>query len=120
MTEEPGTSLLRPYLMTSGTGPAKDDQSLEIEAQVMTSRLGAASSRKLTFKQPGNGFLCRNTMSVAEVAGHARACTSAWPGCWVADLAELGYVVVRRAGRTTTRHDLGMIERVIRGLEAIH
>ena len=57
-------------------------------------------------------------MSVAEVAamlglhiGVARVL--------VADLAELGYVVVRRPANHNSQ-DLGMIERVIRGLEAIH
>ncbi|MEU8631473.1 DUF742 domain-containing protein [Amycolatopsis sp. NPDC048633] len=114
MAEEP--SLLRPYLMTSGRAQPVD-QSLEIEAQVMTSRLGAASHPKLTFERQEIVSLCRNTMSVAEVAamlglhiGVARVL--------VADLAELGYVVVRRPASDS--HDLGMIERVIRGLEAIH
>ena len=65
MTEEP--SLLRPYLMTSGRAQPVD-QSLEIEAQVMTSRLGAASHPKLTFERQEIVSLCRNTMSVAEVA----------------------------------------------------
>jgi hypothetical protein len=56
-------------------------------------------------------------MSIAEIAaklsmhiGVARVL--------VADLAALGYVVVRRPN-TKPSQDLGMIERVIRGLEAI-
>ncbi|NBH07207.1 DUF742 domain-containing protein [Amycolatopsis sp. SID8362] len=117
MTEEPDISLLRPYLMTSGRAQPVD-QTLEIEAQVMTSRLGAASHPKLTFERQEIVSLCRSTMSVAEVAamlglhiGVARVL--------VADLAELGYVVVRRPANHN-KHDLGMIERVIRGLEAIH
>ncbi|HKN54227.1 MAG TPA: DUF742 domain-containing protein [Amycolatopsis sp.] len=117
MTEEPDISLLRPYLMTSGRAQPVDT-SLEIEAQVMTSQLGAASHPQLTFERQEIVSLCRSTMSVAEVAamlglhiGVARVL--------VADLAQLGYVVVRRPGNHTS-HDLGMIERVIRGLEAIH
>jgi hypothetical protein len=113
---EPDISLLRPYLLTSGRARPVD-QSLEIEAQVLTSTLGAASHQSLTFERRDIVALCRTSMSVAEVAamlglhiGVARVL--------VADLAELGYVVVRRPG-STPAHDLGMIERVIRGLEEI-
>jgi hypothetical protein len=116
MTEDPDTSLLRPYLLTSGRAQPVD-QSLEIEAQVMTSRQGTAGRPKLTFERQEIVALCRTAMSVAEVAadlglhiGVARVL--------VADLAEQGHVVVRRPEHPTSP-DLGMIERVIRGLEAI-
>jgi uncharacterized protein DUF742 len=113
---DPDVTLLRPYLLTSGRAQPVD-HTLEIEAQVVTSQLGAASHPRLTFERRDIVALCRTTMSVAEVAamlglhiGVARVL--------VADLAALGYVVVRRpAGRLS--QDLGMIERVIRGLEAI-
>lgn len=116
MEEEPDVSLLRPYLITSGrAGPV--DETLEIEAQVVTSRRGAASHAELTFEHRDIVALCQRTMSVAEIAamlglhiGVARVLVS--------DLAELGYVVVRRP-ETKPAQDLGMIERVIRGLEAI-
>jgi len=109
-------SLLRPYLMTSGRAKPVDD-TLEIEAQVVTSQLGATSHPELSFERRDIVALCRKTMSVAEIAamlglhiGVARVL--------VADLAALGYVVVRRPA-TKPSQDLGMIERVIRGLEAI-
>jgi hypothetical protein len=109
-------SLLRPYLLTAGRAQPVDG-TLEIEAQVLTSRLGAASYQKLTFERREIVSLCRETKSVAEVAamlglhiGVARVL--------VADLAALGYVVLRRPAGAFTK-DLGMIERVIRGLEAI-
>jgi hypothetical protein len=109
-------SLLRPYLLTSGRA-RPIDQTIEIEAQVLTSSLGAASHPNLTFERRDIVALCRTSMSVAEVAamlglhiGVARVL--------VADLAALGYVVVRRPG-TTPSQDLGMIERVIRGLKEI-
>ncbi|MEC3979447.1 DUF742 domain-containing protein [Amycolatopsis sp. H20-H5] len=116
MTEEPDISLLRPYLLTAGRAQPID-QTLEIEAQVLTSRLGAASYSKLSYERLQIVSLCRNTMSVAEIAamlglhiGVARVL--------VADLVALGYVVVRRPGNHNS-HDLDMIERVIRGLETI-
>jgi hypothetical protein len=109
-------TLLRPYLMTSGrTKPV--DHTLEIEAQVMTSRLGAASHPDLTFERRDIISLCRETRSVAEVAallklhiGVARVL--------VADLAAAGYVVIRRP-EAKLPQDLRMIERVIRGLESL-
>ncbi|HEY3261536.1 MAG TPA: DUF742 domain-containing protein [Pseudonocardiaceae bacterium] len=113
---DPDVSLLRPYLLTSGrTQPV--DQTLEVEAQVLTSQLGAAAHDSLAFERRDIVELCRVTMSVAEVAailglhiGVARIL--------VADLAELGYVIVRRPA-TQLNQDIDMIERVIRGLEAI-
>jgi hypothetical protein len=114
--QDPDVSLLRPYLLTSGRAKPVDN-TLEIEAQVVTSQLGAASQLNLTFERRDIVNLCRKTMSVAEIAamlglhiGVAKVL--------VADLAALGYVVVRRPGNKPSQ-DLGMIERVIRGLEAI-
>ena len=114
---EPEVSPLRPYLLTSGRAKPIDE-TLEIEAQVLTSRLGAASTANLSFERRDIVNLCHATMSIAEIAarlsmhiGVARVL--------VADLAALGYVVVRRPN-TKPSQDLGMIERVIRGLEAIH
>ncbi|HEV2784316.1 MAG TPA: DUF742 domain-containing protein [Actinophytocola sp.] len=123
MSGDPGdtvdrdVSLLRPYLLTSGRAQPIDD-TLEIEAQVATSRLGEASQSNLTFERKDIVALCRTgSKSVAEVAailglhiGVARVL--------VADLAALGYVIVRRPGIQLSQ-DLDMIERVIRGLEAI-
>ena len=113
---DPDVSLLRPYLLTSGRAKPVDN-TLEIEAQVVTSALGASAHPELTFERRDIVNLCRTTQSVAEVAamlglhiGVAKVL--------VADLAQLGYVVVRRPNSAPTQ-DLGMIERVIRGLEAI-
>jgi uncharacterized protein DUF742 len=116
--EEPiqDVSGVRPYLLTSGRAQPVDD-TLEIEAQVATSPQAAASPEGLTFEHRDIVELCRTTMSVAEIAallslhiGVARVL--------VADLAALGYVVVRRP-IAALGQDLGMIERVIRGLETI-
>lgn len=115
---EPGRDVsgVRPYLLTSGRAQPVDD-TLEIEAQVATSTQGATSQDGLTFEHRDIVELCRTTMSVAEIAallqlhiGVARVL--------VADLAALGYVVVRRP-IAAIQQDLGMIERVIRGLETI-
>jgi hypothetical protein len=111
-----GVSSLRPYLLTSGRVEPVD-QTLEIEAQVVTSDLGAASYGQLAFEHRDIVALCSETLSIAEVAaklhlhiGVARVL--------VADLAASGYLVVRRPSLPLTQ-DPNLIERVIRGLEAI-
>jgi|SRR5882757_7069490 len=114
--EDPDVSLLRPYLLTAGRAQPVD-QTLEIEAQVVTSQLGAASHSKLTFEHREIVTLCRETMSVAELAAKLKLHIGV-ARVLVADLAVHGYVVIRRP-ETRFSLDLGMIERVIRGLEAI-
>jgi Protein of unknown function (DUF742) len=111
-----GVSALRPYLLTSGRVEPVD-QTLEIEAQVLTSELGAASYGQLAFEHRDIVALCAETLSIAEVAaklhlhiGVARVL--------VADLAASGYLIVRRPSFPLS-HDPNLIERVIRGLEAI-
>ncbi len=109
-------SLLRPYLLTAGRAQPVD-LTLEIEAQVSASVQGAASRGRLTFEHRDIVELCQEAMSVAEIAallglhiGVARVL--------VADLAAHDYVVVERPWGARGQ-DLDMIERIIRGLEAI-
>jgi hypothetical protein len=114
--DDRGISLVRPYLLTAGRAEP-ENVPIEIEAQVVTSDLGLSSYGSLTFEHRDIVALCRRTVSVAEVAallglhiGVARVL--------VADLAANGYVVVRRPA-IASAHDPGIMERVIRGLEAI-
>ncbi|MDQ3405098.1 MAG: DUF742 domain-containing protein [Actinomycetota bacterium] len=109
-------SRLRPYLLTSGRAQPVDD-TLEIEAQVLSSDLGTAAHHTLAFELREIITLCRTTRSVAEI-GAVLGLHIGVARVLVADLAALRYVMVRRPG-VGLAHDLGMIERVIRGLEAI-
>ncbi|NJC67782.1 DUF742 domain-containing protein [Planosporangium flavigriseum] len=107
---------VRPYLLTGGrVRPA--DASLEIEAQVQTTPAGHSDADRLMFEHRDIVVLCAQPISIAEVAarlglhlGVARVLVS--------DLIEAGYLAVRRP-------DVGLpqnkkiIERVIRGLQAI-
>jgi hypothetical protein len=109
-------SLLRPYLLTAGRAQPID-QSLEIEAQVVTTERGATAAVGLTFERRDIVTLCLQARSVAEIAsilglhiGVTRVL--------VADLAQFGYVVVQRP-RAELFQDVDVIERVIRGLESI-
>jgi Protein of unknown function (DUF742) len=114
--DDASVSRLRPYLLTSGRSEPVD-QTLEIEAQVQTTESGVAAYGRLSFEYREIVELCRSTMSVAEVAarlglhiGVARVL--------VADLAAQGYLLVQRPTFPYSQ-DRDLIERVIRGLQAI-
>jgi hypothetical protein len=111
-----GVSSLRPYLLTSGRVEPVD-QTLEIEAQVVTSDLGLASYGQLAFEHRDIVALCATSMSIAEVAARLRLHIGV-ARVLVADLAASGYLIVRRPSLPLTQ-DPNLIERVIRGLEAI-
>ncbi len=114
---DPEITLLRPYLLTSGRSQPVD-QTIEIEAQVLTAHLAERSANQLSFELRDIVALCRQPLSIAEVAarlglhiGVARIL--------VADLVASGYVTLARPA-VALNTNLDMIERVIRGLEAIH
>ena len=108
-------SRLRPYLLTAGrTEPV--DHTLEIEAQVQTTGLGATAYRRLAFEYREIVQLCTVAMSVAEVAARLKLHIGV-ARVLIADLAAQGYVIVERPDLPA--HDRNLIERVIRGLEAI-
>jgi hypothetical protein len=113
---DPDVSPLRPYLLTSGRAEPVDD-TLEIEAQILTSELGIASHERLSFEHRDIVTLCTATMSVAEVAAKLRLHIGV-ARVLVADLAAAGYLTVWRPGAGLS-DDLDMIERVIRGLQEI-
>jgi hypothetical protein len=115
-TAEDGAALLRPYLLTSGRVEPTGDE-LEIEAQVQTTAYGAAAQGQLAFEHRDIVALCVTTMSVAEVAARLELHIGV-AKVLVADLAALGCLVVERPAPEPA-DDLDMIERVIRGLEAI-
>jgi hypothetical protein len=102
--------------MTGGrTRPTGTD--LEIEALVSTTALGERAP-KLTVEQRAIATLCRDILSVAEVAaklelplGVARVL--------VGDMADEGLVVVHRPAQPGDRPDLALLERVLYGLRAI-
>jgi hypothetical protein len=109
-------SPLRPYLLTSGRAEPVD-QTLEIEAQVLTTELGMAAYHRLSFERRDIVQLCSTTISVAEVAARLRLHIGV-ARVLVADLAALGYLFVQRPSFPFSQ-DPNLIERVIRGLEAI-
>jgi hypothetical protein len=115
-TDGDAVSRLRPYLLTSGRAEPVD-QTLEIEAQVQTTELGASLYESLSFERRDIVRLCTTTMSVAEVAANLRLHIGV-ARVLVADLAAMAYLTVTRP-RFSFSQDSELIERVIRGLEAI-
>ena|SRR5258706_3889472 len=109
-------SRLRPYVMTSGQVTPVDD-TLEIEAQVLTTDLGNACQPLVAFERRDILHVCSSTTSVAEIAARLGLHIGV-VRVLVAELAAYGYVVLRRPG-VLLGNDLETIERVIRGLERI-
>jgi len=109
-------SRLRPYLLTSGRAEPLDD-TLEIEAQVMTTDAGTLAALRLPFEHRDIVRLCMVSMSIAEVAARLRLHIGV-ARVLVADLADLGYLYVERPSLPNSQNP-NLIERVIRGLEAI-
>lgn len=117
--EEPeprAASGVRPYLLTGGrTGPV--NVNLEIEAQMATTPLGKTTMERLAFEQHDIVLLCQQPTAVAEIAaqlnlhlGVARVI--------VGDLITSGYLSARRP-EVGLHRNVPIIERVIRGLQAI-
>jgi Protein of unknown function (DUF742) len=116
VTDEDAVSQLRPYLLTSGRAEPVDE-TLEIEAQVATTELGDAALAQLAFEQRDIVRLCATAISVAEVAARLKLHIGV-ARVLVADLAAVGYLLVERPSLPNSQ-DPDLIERVIRGLEAI-
>ena len=116
MDDQPPPDPVRPYLLTAGR-VRPIDETLAIEAQVMATAAGRAQWPRLAFEHRDIVALCGEPVAIAEVAarlglhiGVARVL--------VGDLAALGYLTVQRPAAGLSR-DVEIIERVIRGLEAI-
>ncbi len=112
----PATSEVRPYLLTGGR--ARPDTGLEVEAQVLTTAAGQDALERYRYERREIILLCREPLAVVEVAarlglhlGVARVL--------VGDLVACGHLTARRPDRGLHR-DATIIERVIRGLHAIH
>ncbi len=114
MTSDPAR--VPPYLLTGGRARPIDD-SLEIEAQVITTIAGRGELPRLHFETRDIVALCEEPHAVAEVAvrlgihlGVARVL--------VGDLVATGHLTVRRPELDPTIR-AQIIERVIRGLDNI-
>jgi hypothetical protein len=120
--DEPGprssdVSHLRPYLLTGGRVRPSSEDTLEIEAQVVTTEAGYLALPMLEYEQRDIVELCQTPMAVAEVAARLRLHLGV-ARVLVGDLLGLGHLAVRRPDIVLQR-SADIIQRVIRGLQAI-
>lgn len=110
-------SHLRPYLLTGGRTRPSSEDTLEIEAQVVTTETGYLALPSLEYEQRDIVQLCQTPMAVVEVAARLRLHLGV-ARVLVGDLLEVGYLAVRRPD-TVFQRSTDIIQRVIRGLQAI-
>jgi Protein of unknown function (DUF742) len=109
-------SYLRPYLLTGGRSrPAAE--TLEIEAQVVTTSAGLVAIDTTEYEPREILMLCRVPLAVAEVAARLRLHLGV-ARVLVGDLLVLGHLAIRRPEALPHRK-VDILERVIRGLQAI-
>ncbi|GAA1421727.1 DUF742 domain-containing protein [Catellatospora coxensis] len=109
------TSGVRPYLITQGRA-RPNDTSLRLEAQVSTTDDGARSLSRLAYERHDIVVLCHDPQSIAELAARLHLHLGV-ARVLVGDLVEAGLLAVRHP--EDARHRVQIIERVIRGLQAI-
>jgi hypothetical protein len=115
--DERSAPFVRPYAVVAGRTRSIGEE-FEIETLVSTTSLGTASLSTLTLERRSIARLCRDILSIAEIAaklgvplGVARVL--------VGDMAEEGLVAVHRPTSPSDRPDLALLERVLYGLREI-
>jgi len=114
---EPRASGIRPYLVTGGRVRPLNAASLNMAAQVLTTREGWAAFDRLSYEHRDIVAFCVNPVSVAEIAAHLRLHLGV-TRVLVADLVALGLLVVRGL-EVPVHQQAQVIERIIRGLTAV-
>ncbi len=109
-------SPLRPYLLTGGR-VRSDAESLEIEAQVVTTETGYVTIGAHVYEQRDILELCLEPVAVAEVAARLRLHLGV-ARVLVGDLLTLGHLALRRPELHPHRNSQ-LLQRVIRGLQSI-
>ena len=106
---------IRPYTMTGGrTNPTRAD--LELEALVATSRHGPPASADLALEQRSILELCRETLSIAEVAARLGIPINV-VRILVGDLLEVGLVAVYQPRAANQPPSVELLTRVLHGLQ---
>src|SRR6266508_1827344 len=112
----PGRRRVRPYAMTGGrTRPAHDI--LEIEALVSSTASGEQTP-KLTVEQRAIAALCRDLLSIAEIAARLHLPLGVIR-VLVGDMADERLVIVYRPAQAGDRPDRALLQRVLYGLRTI-
>jgi hypothetical protein len=108
--------IVRPYAIAGGRIRIDQDD-IEVEALVTTTPAGA-NSRALNFERRSIALLCRDVVSVAEIAANLRLPLGV-VRLLVGDMAEQGLVDLHRPAQFDDRPDLSLLERVLYGLRQL-
>jgi hypothetical protein len=118
-TPEGPSRLLRAYAVTGGRTHVPGSAELEVEALVATTALGEARADTLSFERRAIARLCKDLLSVAEIAARIDVPLGV-AKVLVADMAEEQLVVIHRPSRGLgDRPDLALLERVLYGLRSL-
>jgi hypothetical protein len=112
----PDVSPVRPYLLTGGRAWSSD-ASIEMEAQVVITRAGEAALPRHVYEHHAILVRSRRPIAVAELAA-ALGLHLGVVRVLVGDLVAMNHLAARRR-ESGTHRDAAIIERVIRGLQAI-
>ena len=107
---------LPPYVLTGGRARPVDDR-LEIEAQVVATRVGRGERGRLQFEPRDILTLCRDPHAIVEVAARLGLQLGV-TRVLVGDLVATGHLSVTRPESHPGRR-AEIIERMIRGLDSI-
>jgi Protein of unknown function (DUF742) len=108
--------VVRPYAITGGRLRLDQDE-IEVEALVTTTSVGA-NARQLSFERRSIATLCRDVLSIAEIAARLQLPLGV-VRLLVSDMADQSLVEVHRPARFDDRPDLSLLERVLYGLKQI-
>lgn len=109
--------LLRPYALTRGRARPSHGADLELESLVSTTVIG--ESMHTPAPEPHSiALLCREPLSVAEIAAHMRLPLGV-VRVLVADMEQQGMVEIHRPSRLTNGPDVPLLERVLEGLRRV-
>ena len=111
--------LVRPYALTGGrTRPAFNAEELELETLVSTTGLGDAAAAALSLERRSIAMLCREVLSIAEIAAHLDIPIGV-ARVLVGDMAHEGLLALHRPTSPGDRPDLALLERVLYGLRSL-
>jgi Protein of unknown function (DUF742) len=109
--------LVRAYAVTRGRTHSQH-YDLELETLVSTTTRGEASASSLDFERRSIVLLCRDVLSIAEIAARLDRPLGV-AKVLVGDMADDLLVIVHRQAGSGVRTDLALLERVLDGLRAM-
>jgi hypothetical protein len=114
--EEPD-SVVRPYTITRGrTRPAREE--IEFETLVWTTPMAAFSPPPVNAHWRAVANLCREVVSLAEVAARLRVPIGV-ARVLVGDMAEAGLVYLQRPRHVSDTAEIALLEKVLHGLHRL-